>query len=399
MVDDELQYQERLIIAKRFLFWYLLLLVCLSCLTIGLFVAGAESRYQVIGPNLTKNKDFSPDSKYWQIKNRALTDFSALDNSLVLSIPPGKKTVSISALQIVKLPAKRRYRISAELNVENITVLPDTWHGGRLLMISLTKDGKAIWSRPHLAAKVFDTDGWVKESRVFSIGKSINWVRVGIQLTGLAGKLAARNIELVPVEERTLFTWAKRILLVCWGCLMFVGIVKLVLFDGKRRVCYFPLLVLIVIISGVTASQSVLEKIESDLKTQFIPVVGKASEPAAGVSSKTEHFWNQDYLNLTEFKKYISLSMAKKTGHFFLFFCLFVSLLRAGLPGFTKVRIVLVCLLFAFMTEMLQFFVDGRQANPIDFGIDAAGIMTAVILTTIGSLFGSPGFIRRFKFW
>jgi hypothetical protein len=39
----------------------------------------------------------------------------------------------------------------------------------------------------------------------------------------------------------------------------------------------------------------------------------------------------------------------------------------------------LICALFAFMTEMLQFFFDGRQASSVDFAIDAAGILVAAV--------------------
>ena len=83
----------------RLVYWYLLVLAGLSFLTGGLFVAGADYRYEAIGSNLLKDPDFSVDSRSWQLHKKQFIAFSAEDNSLTMSIPPGKDTVNISVLQ------------------------------------------------------------------------------------------------------------------------------------------------------------------------------------------------------------------------------------------------------------------------------------------------------------
>jgi len=82
---------------------------------------------------------------------------------------PGKDTIVISAIQTVKLPAHGLFRLSAELNAKNITVLPETWHGGRLLLISLSAEGKPLYKNPH----VF----WIIH-QMTSNGKLLNYDRL-----------------------------------------------------------------------------------------------------------------------------------------------------------------------------------------------------------------------------
>ncbi|MBT6616332.1 MAG: VanZ family protein, partial [Deltaproteobacteria bacterium] len=79
---------------------------------------------------------------------------------------------------------------------------------------------------------------------------------------------------------------------------------------------------------------------------------------------------------------------------------LFISFYRNGSATFTRGQVVLICVLFAFMTEMLQFFFDGRQASSVDFAIDAAGILFAAVLSkTTQSKFYLHAFIQRLKIW
>ena len=384
----------------RLVYWYLLVLAGLSFLTGGLFVAGADYRYEAIGSNLLEDPGFSTHSKSWQINKKQFMAFSADDNALTMSIPPGKDTVGISAIQTVKLPAHGLFRLSAELNAKNITVLPDTWHGGRLLLISLSSEGKPLYKNPHVAAKVFETAGWATESNVFSINENIKQVKAGFQLVGLSGELSARNLELVRVEERAFFSWSKRILLFCWGISMLGGIVRLGFNNGKRGINLFSLLILVLIIFGVTVPHAALEKLEIGIITQVSPIIFQADKSAVSLHQKAGDKRKQESLIPTPLKTIFSVNSAQKIGHFFLFFCLFISFYRNGSATFTRGQVVLICALFAFMTEMLQFFFEGRQASSVDFAIDAAGILLAAVLSkTTQSKFYLHAFIQRLKIW
>jgi hypothetical protein len=60
---------------------------------------GAGYRYEAIGSNLLEDHGFSTHPKHWQLNRKQFMAFSVGDNSLTMSIPPGKDTVNISVLQ------------------------------------------------------------------------------------------------------------------------------------------------------------------------------------------------------------------------------------------------------------------------------------------------------------
>jgi VanZ family protein len=357
----------------------------LFLLTLALFVGAAGVRYVPDGPNLVTDR---PNA--WRVVKSRDVSARIQGGAWLLEIPGGNDAPGyVTLLHDIDLDRPGLYRITAELHARAITPGEKAWHGGRLLLISLGADGKPDYKRPHKAAALLHTDGWENVEQVFRLDAAVQQVVAGVQLAGLSGRLAARNIAVVRVVERCLFSWARGILLLCWILLLTGGVYRLFSPAWRRLPVIVCILLMAAILAGTLLPNRQVTRMSSQILEWTRTSAAPADAPRAAEKGKPAALGVEadDSRNLSRiihrFDELAATVPVKKLGHFILFALLLMAARRAKRGELSAVRIVLLCAAFALCTETLQFFTDDRGPNLVDFGIDLAGVLTGTAAAAV----------------
>ena len=392
-------------------------LILLSGLTLALFILGAEYQYESDGSNLLTETDQILSSKQWKIHHKQFARSNQQDGSVTLSITPSKKTQNISVWQKVNLNSSKRLKIKGEIKADQIIVEPITWHGGRVILVSLSAEGKPFYHYPHVATKVFDTNGWEKFSAVFRIKEDINTVRAGFQIVALSGSMMVRGIELIPVKASLPFKVITYFLMCGWGVLVFFGLLHLYKRFSEINIhkqflqkrghvtevhvppfkdtamrkyeTVFPIIVILMILIGVLTPKPIYDKLFEEIKQPFISGVTQNQDKKENLSIRQTgdqkaqksgliFVFSRSVIKIS--KDYIQDGTIKKTGHLVFFALLILSLNYVNRNGYPILQLVYICTFVAYITEMLQFLSEGRQASFFDFSIDMLGVGVGLVL-------------------
>nr|WP_269144521.1 VanZ family protein [Methylicorpusculum oleiharenae] len=194
---------------------------------------------------------------------------------------------------------------------------------------------------------------------------------VAAQLIKSTGSLWIKSISLRPVTLKTAFRDYRLALLLIWVVILLWVSVPFFKSGFSSLKQGFVLILATGVILGVLMPESMKESMGAAIL---------ASDTVASASYVPSQFNNTQSFNLNPHLPDLDLH---KAGHFVLFTLLSIAVV-GGRPYKKSTACLLAYLvLFAFISEVLQLFMDGRTAQLGDILIDSGGIITGYLVSLL----------------
>ena len=330
-------------------------------------------RYEPAGPVLLKSPVLADGTN-------VRGDVSGSNGRFTLRVPPGGKQARID----FPMPAAVDYesiRVRARIKVDGVVVGKHSWSCARLLVAQYDANNKWIPGQHHGLVAEEGSKDWAGHEDVFEISPNAARVVVVLQQSGAEGTAEFEQIEAWPVRIRVSFIWWRIVFLGSWVFMATLYFRRCRLHHRKLRILI--LLNVLAILYGTLMPGAWIQGGSDWAKKAWAertnPVPTKTESqtgerPDAKKIQNTQQMEHFDQL-VTE---------AHVTGHFVLFATLcFLVYLSAALERqhpsyFFKVGIDV--LLFAAITESLQFLTLDRSAGVGDLRIDLYGMAAALLV-------------------
>ena len=332
------------------------------CVATILFFTFSE-RYAVSGPELLKNPQFETGLNQWQHSGAGISALTDEPGTVVLSSQDpatlAHVTQSISAPQHFHL-----LRFSADLKTLNVKKGDANWKVARLLLVSFDASGKAHYYQPHTLIGKYGDNDWGHYEKVFHVGEDVTELKVSAQLTNATGSMWVKNTSLRPAIERKEFSHIRMALLALWLLTLAWVAIPIARRIACSRSSLIAALIVLCIAIGALLSGSIKEYVDHALPFALYPIE-HAPPPHKSPGSLTSG----------DIHAFPAVNIYKP-GHFALFTALSVTIFLGAFRDIPLLRRVAYLLMFAMITEVLQFFVEGRDARFFDLLLDLGGIMT-----------------------
>ncbi len=339
-------------------------------------------RYEPVGPILLEGPVLADGTN---IRGAV----SEIASRFILKVPRGGKQARIN----FHLPAATHYesiRVRARIKVGGVVVGKYSWHCARLLVTQYDANNKWI-SGPHGLVAEKGTQGWALHEDVFEIFPNAARADVILQQAGLAGWAEFDRITAQPVRIRASFDGWRILFLVLWIGLAIFYFPRCRL--NRRRLKGLIFLNAIVILagtlmpgdwiaSGTEKAKAALQEVNlPELPSQNRAPAGKKKEPSsAPLHGQMDWFAEVQTHQIGHFMLFASLC--------FLVYCS-AALERQHPAYFFKVGLDI--LLFAAITEALQFLTLDRTAGILDLRTDLYGMAAALVIFLVVR----PVFLKR----
>ena len=351
-----------------------LAVVFLLLLTAGLFELAP--RYEITGPELLRNGGFEDGLEEWTVHG-AKGAATAASGVVVLESDDPSRSVGIRQI-LPAVPGQEILLLAAEVSTQNVRQGTKSWYAARVYLVGRTAEGKSLVSIPHVLVTQIGDNSWRRYSAAFPVAGNVKEVVVGAQLIRTTGVMRLRDLRLVPVRERAAFRGAGYALLAAWAvALAWIG--GSLLHDiGSALFRGLVAVVTLAITAGVLMPGPVKQELLTSAWSAYErlgPALAERLSEIAGLE------WGG--------AEYLGFNISQIT-HFALFFVL-AALARFAWPADRRAFQFLCLLLFAAVTEALQYFVAGRQPTVQDWSFDAGGIFLAFALSSVlGALRNDP---------
>jgi hypothetical protein len=238
-------------------------------------------------------------------------------------------------------------KFCGKMRSEKIIRGEEEWHTARFL-VCFTKEGEEQWDIPHVAGGLTGTSDWKEFIKTFPVPAFAEEAHVVIENKGESGAVWCDDILLMPVKLNTRHLLYKNIFFIFSTVIgVVLSLVVIITFRLWKRGGWIPLAIAAVIIIGVVCSNSYLKMLAN--------------------------MFNIESVHLKSF------------GHFLLFFIFgVVSICQLGtrVPVRTtkslfppySFPVFAGLVLFASLTESLQFFTLDRTPSFFDLLIDTTGL-------------------------
>ena len=307
-------------------------------------------------------------------------DVSESNNRFILRAQGAGKPARIS----FHLPVATDYesiRIRARIKVDGVVVGKYPWNCARLLVTQYDANNKWISGHHGLVAEK-GTQDWGHHEDLFKIFSGTVRADVVLQQSGLAGTAEFDQIEAQPARVRASFVWWRVLFIALW--LVAAGLYFRRCRLHRRKLKTLIFINVVAILAGtlmpadwITSASERVKGVVQELREpeparEILPAETKSVPPQAPPLQE-----QMDWFMEVEVE-------AHQVGHFVLFASLcFLVYLSAALERQHPVYFVKVgfdVLLFAAVTEALQFLTLDRSAGVADLRIDLYGMATALLL-------------------
>jgi hypothetical protein len=306
-------------------------------------------------------------------------DVSEADGRFVLHVPAAGKTAELR----FRLPTAKDYssiRVRGRIKVDGVVVGQQSWNCARLLVVQYDARDKWISGHHGVVAEEGFKD-WEKHEDIFEIFPGAARADVVLQQSGTAGRAEFDQIEAQPVRTRTSFVWWRCGFAALWLAAAFLYFPRCRLHRRKLKVLIF--LNAVAILVGTLMPSTWIENVaEQSRETVALlrpaaPEKPAAQSPATPTKKIVRETSEMDLFNMV-------VGDAHRTGHFALFASLcFLVYLSAALERQHPVYFFKVgfdILLFAAVTESLQYLTLDRTAGIGDLLTDVYGLVTALLV-------------------
>ncbi len=341
--------------------------ICLLILATYILFTSAP-RYQINSINLLHNSDFSEGFNNWMESSNC----GRLTQSLSAALLDNQKSpCTVFLRQQIPIPLNAtQLKLAAEVNTHNVSQGKLSWQSARLSLVGIDRSGTKLWHHPHMIKLPPQSKGWQHVSQVFSIPPDAVALIVGLEIMDATGTVSARKLKLSSVSENSWFSTAANSLLILWGVtFLWLGKNLHRLFSSKIIQGSF----LIVSASIAIGCCMIPGKIRDIILDRSQETIGKLK-----IVLVESPLWSYVPPELQ-----IDLSLSPdKAGHFVLF-AMLAFLVRVGRPQDRFAAQCFNLMLFAASTEVLQFYISGRQPGITDWFIDAGGLTLGFFFAAI----------------
>lgn len=354
--------------------WFKALILLLLCLATFLFFK-FHDRYETIGPELLANSRFEHGLAEWQYsRDNAPTVENGTDMAVLRSTTP---STLVHLSQRVTEPTRfELLELSADLKTLKVRRGDKHWKSARIVLLAYDHAGKAIYYLPHTVVELDGDSDWEHYQRVFRIDEGTHEIRISAQLMQATGAMWVKNLSLRPVAEIKEFLRYRAILLTLWiavAAWIFISLVR-----ARNVTSGISLMAVIAlgILVGVLLTGHAKKSIDRSLPAVLMPTEQASSQSAPPTGSALRiSTSNESGVNIY------------KVGHFGMFFLLALVAFRDKKKDAALSPLLGYLLLFAFATETVQLFSEGREMRFKDFLIDSAGIAGGIAAARLLKLF------------
>lgn len=358
-------------------------LPAIALLVVTVFFWSLYDRYEPVGPMLL-------ESPVLVDATRTTGDVSESNGRFVLNVPDSGQRAEVR----FRLPTATDYsiiRVRAHIKVKGVLEGKYSWHCARLLLVQYGANNKWMSGHHGLVAER-GTKDWKGHEDVFEIFPDAAYAEVALQQSGTVGRAEFDQIEAQPVRVRTSFVWWRVLFAGLWltAAIYYFPCCRL----HRRKLKVLVFLNVIAILFGALMPGDWIDNNAEKAKATWAKVATSAPMKAVPSAVKPETKPGQDSRRMDRFNKVVGDT--HRTGHFLLFASLcFLVYLSAALERQHPVYFFKVgfdVLLFALVTESLQFLTIDRTAGVSDLRVDVYGMLAAFVLFLI-----VLPFVRRFQ--
>lgn len=341
------------------------MLILMSCCSI-LFFNGYE-RYQLVGPELIENADFSKGLAHWQ--HTGNVSIFALNNEMIAKLETTVPIESAFISQFIRPSGHTRLvKLGCEIKTEDIINGDTSWKTARIVLVSFNAAGEAIYSLPHVLVRQQGSRDWRRHEKVFAIPGDVSKIMVAAQVIKSTGSLWIKSISLHPVTLKSAFRDYRLALMLIWVVILFWVTVPFFKSGFSSVKHGFVLLLGIGVIVGVLMPESMKESMGAAIT---------ASDTVASTTYIPTQFNNTQSFNLNPHLPELDIH---KVGHFMLFTLLSIAVFGGRPYKKSTASLLAYLVLFALISEVLQLFMDGRTAQLGDVLIDSGGIINGCLI-------------------
>ena len=331
-------------------------------------------RYELAGPILLESPVLADGTN-------VRGDVSDSNGCFMLQVPQAGEPARID----FPIPAAMEYaliRVRAGIKVDGVVVGKYSWSCARLVVAQYDANNKWI-SGHHGLVMENGTKDWAKHEDVFEISPNAARVVVALLQNGVEGTAQFEQIEAQPVRLRASFVWWRILFAASWllmailyfsRCRLHRRRLKLLIFLNAVAILAGTLMPGEWINTGSKRAQTAIRELRPPKPVRITPAEGMRAPKPTSPQKQMDWFMEMGV-------------ESHQAGHFVLFASLcFLVYLSAAMERqhpsyFLKVGIDV--LLFATITESLQFLTSDRTAGVGDLRIDLYGMAAALLLFLI----------------
>lgn len=334
-------------------------------------------RYEASGPILLESPPLGDAA-------HARGDISETNGVYKLVVPSGGKMAELR----FKLAGGVEFsciRVRGSIRTENVVQGKYAWSSARLLLIQRNAAGKWIPGLHRLLAEQ-GTVPWTSQTQEFEMDPRAASAEVVLQMIGKSGIACFKEIIAFPVDTKASYPVIRILFCLLWVAMAMLYFRRCRLHRRKLRVLI--LLNVIVILYGTlmpgewiqNASELLKEKVSESMRK---PAAPQKAETEGGVVPKKEPAVPVAESNrIDQFNTFVD--GAHRAGHFVLFaslcFLVYCSAWLEKQHPMYYLKVGLDILLFAAVSESLQFLTLDRTPGLSDWIIDLYGMLLALVL-------------------
>jgi len=336
------------------------ILILLSISTILFF--NYYEKYSIVGPELLQNINFDNQAAGW---NYSRSGISISTSKKSVKLHSNVYNVSKHFNQTVNnITGYQRLRLTFDTKAQKVTPGNAVWMTARVHLVSYSQTDTALHSPTHVLTSLIGNSEWSHNEVVFVTPLKMPSLRVTVQLAKATGTLWARNLSLQPVVKTNEYkTYRSAIALLWAGTVFWVVLPLLLSIQRKKKRLIVALLTLIIVFATLMPST-----VKNNINNSLLD------------SDNTALLKIQFDTDVFKLKPYLLAPDIFKIGHFFMFSFLTVFALLYKSHTVSHTELIGYLLIFAATTEVLQLYLNGRNAQLGDIFIDSAGIMTGAIV-------------------
>jgi hypothetical protein len=345
----------------------------IGLLTATLLFWSVYDRYEPAGPILLQSPTLAD-------AHRVSGEVSEVAGRFVLNVHEGGKRADVR----FRLPTATEYkliRVRARVKTTDVVVGKYSWYCARFIFVQYDEAGKWM-PGVHGLMGASESSAWEHYEQVFEMFDDATYADVALQQSGTSGAAEFEQIEVQPVRIRASFVWWRIFFAVLW---IFTAIIYFPLCRlHHRKLRVLILLNALAIIAGALAPADWIEDTSTQLKSiaEQVAQSSRESKPDTVQPKTAEKKPAHEATQIDRFNQVVG--GAHRVGHFTLFASLcFLVYLSAALelqhrPYYFKVAFDI--LLFAAITESLQYLTLDRTAGISDWLTDVYGMLSALVL-------------------
>ncbi|MBN2703693.1 MAG: VanZ family protein [Pontiellaceae bacterium] len=331
-------------------------------------------------------------------------DCSEENGHFVLKVAPGGKIARVRFRAALEKDKPKLIRVRGRMKTEGVVEGENGWNCARLILVQRDAENKWIPCE-HGVLSQTETQRWTRGVAVLEVQGNARFIDLQLEQIGKEGTAEFDRLIVESVQLRASYIWMRNLFAGLWVLMGTVYFFRCRL--HRRRLKLFILFNAVAIVFGILMPEKWIEVTAEHVEEDAVRVVAAAEAakskstpppinpsetkpstnptPATAPKEKSPSPEQKAQKKVDEVSE--SLGGAHGVGHFLLFASLcFLVYWSAALERQHRsyyFKVALDILLFAAITESLQFLTMDRTPGIKDWFVDLYGMLTALLLFAI----------------